>query len=85
MSADTTASLTIGAFIGGIVLLISLFNYSQLYRYDDINGTTATGGLVFQSTIELSNYQTVGKGNSLFGSYDIVTRSLTHETFRVYK
>lgn len=85
MKADTTANLTIGAFIGAIVLFISLFNYSQLYTYDDANRTTATSGVVFKSTIVLSNYQTVGSGNSLFGQYDIVTRSLTHETFRVYK
>ena len=85
MSADTQASIAVGSFIGGIVLFISLFNYSQLYTYNDINGTTATSGVIFQSTINLSNYQTIGNGNSLFGSYDIVTRSLTHETFKVYK
>ena len=85
MKTDTVVNIIIGTFIGSIILFISLFNYSQLYTYDDTNCTTATSGIMFSSTIILSNYQTVGNGNGLFGSYDIVTRSITHETLRVYK
>lgn len=76
-------TIVIGVFIGMVVL----FAYTQRY-VEDANATTATKGIIFTRTIVLDKYEQIGEGTGLFGTYDLITRSMTQgqgETTKIYK
>ena len=60
-----------------------MYPITQQYWYNNIK-TTATKGIIFTKTLDMSLYTKVGEGSGLLGNYDEVTRSPMHESMRVY-
>ncbi len=77
--------MTILMFIVFFTPITVILYTKQFYMNSD--GTTATNGIFFHSTIELENYTKLGTATALFCSGDAViyTRSINHESFKVCK
>ena len=73
---------------GFIVLIVILwvtiaFKYSRMYVQD--SSITATKGIFFKKTLNLTVYQRVSSGNNMWGQYDRYSRSDRHsEVIQIY-
>lgn len=79
---DMIATIIIVVVLGAGV---TIYEYTQRYVK---NGMTATKGIVYTTTIDLSKYEKIGEGEGLFGKYDLVTRSFTQgktQTLKIYE
>lgn len=76
-----------GMFIVVAMIIIApvvAFKYTQRYTQD--SNTTATKGIFFERTIDLTKYKKLGNGNGLFGKYDRYSRSDRHDhVLTIYK
>jgi hypothetical protein len=74
--------------IVGMVLAVGLpvllLLYSNQY-YKNLDGTTATNGIIWHNTINLENYTVLGQGTSMFcpNGHTIYSRSIRHETVNI--
>ena len=66
-----------------IAASIAFYFYMQLYTQNST--TTATKGILFQKTLNLSEYKNVATGNGLLGNFARYSRSDRHnEVITVY-
>jgi hypothetical protein len=73
------------SILGFMFFLLWLFQYQRTY-YMNSDGNTATKGIFFQDTYDLSKYVEIGEGNKLIcGKTVIYTRSAIHQTIEVCK
>lgn len=86
MGAETKANIVVwGAIIVIMFALVVIGKYRQTYFYDK-NGSLATKGIFFKTTVDLTQYQKIGTSNELICSHaDIYSRSAMHETITVCK
>ncbi len=78
--------IMMGAMIAAMASPLVLWSYTQRYIQD--SNTTATKGIWFEKTIDLSVYTKLGTGNGLFGDYDRYSRSMTQgsgQVLSIYK
>lgn len=77
---------SIVAVIAAIAIATSAFiwySYSQKYVQD--SAQTATKGILFKTTLNLSEYNNISKGNDIWGRFDSYSRSDRHtEVLRIY-
>ncbi len=75
-------------FITLIVILTFLASglyYSYTQHYNQDSKDTATSGIFFKTTLNLTEYRNVSTGNDLWGTFDRYSRSDRHsETLTVY-
>lgn len=66
-------------FIG----LIVIYQYTQ--RFVEIDNNKAEQGIIYTSTIDLSQYKNIGEGTGFFGKYSLYSRSDRHESIKIYR
>ena len=72
-------------FIGALVILGGMTGWGYIQHCKQDSNTTATQGVYFQKTLNLTEYKNVSSGNDLWGTYHRYTRSDRHtETITVY-
>lgn len=67
---------TVIVALGIIFTPISIWAYTQRLVKD--SETTATKGLFFKVTVDLTQYKKLGLGNGLYGKYESYSRSDRH-------
>jgi len=72
MKYTIIGSITLFIAIG----LIAYYNYTQHYNQD--SKSTATSGIFFKTTLNLSEYKNVSTGNDLWGTFNRYSRSDRH-------
>lgn len=66
-----------------IISLVTIYNYTQ--RFVEIDNNKAEQGIIYTSTIDLSQYKNIGEGNGFFGKYSLYSRSDRHESVKIYR
>jgi len=76
--------LSILLVLSAIILLV-VWAYLGRYTYDNPSKTSATGGVFFKRTLDLTKYVKNSSGKGLFGKYDTYNIGGTKSKVIYYK